>query len=67
MIDQGEGIADKEMSKIFDRHYRGKSVTSKGSGLGLAIVKRLCELYKWDVIIHKNDIKGLTAELKFSE
>ena len=66
VIDQGVGIEDKEMSQIFDRHYRGESVTSKGSGLGLAIVKRLCELYNWDVIIHKNDIKGLTAELKFA-
>ena len=65
VVDQGIGLEDKELSKIFDRHYRGQEVTSKGSGLGLAIVKRLCELYNWQVIIHKNDISGLTAELIF--
>jgi signal transduction histidine kinase len=65
VVDQGVGLEDKELSKIFDRHYRAPEVTSKGSGLGLAIVKRLCELYNWQVIIHKNDISGLTAELIF--
>jgi signal transduction histidine kinase len=65
VVDQGIGLKDNELTKIFDRHYRAPEVTSKGSGLGLAIVKRLCELYCWQVIIHKNDINGLTAELIF--
>ncbi|MBL4661437.1 MAG: HAMP domain-containing histidine kinase [Alcanivoracaceae bacterium] len=63
VIDQGTGVGKDELPKLFDRHYRGSSVTAKGSGLGLAIVKRLCELYNWKVIIHKNDTSGLTAEL----
>ena len=65
VIDQGSGVSKDELPKLFDRHYRGSSVTAKGSGLGLAIVKRLCELYNWKVIIHKNDTSGLTAELIF--
>lgn len=65
VIDQGTGVSNEELPKLFDRHYRSNSVTQKGSGLGLAIVKRLCELYNWTVIIHKNDISGLTAELIF--
>jgi len=65
VIDQGTGVGKDELPKLFDRHFRGSSVTAKGSGLGLAIVKRLCELYNWQVIIHKNDISGLTAELIF--
>ena len=67
VVDQGTGIAKEELPKLFDRHFRGSSVTTKGSGLGLAIVKRLCELYRWQVIIHKNDISGLTAELIFNQ
>lgn len=67
VVDQGTGVTKEELPKLFDRHFRSDTVTQKGSGLGLAIVKRLCELYKWDVIIHKNDISGLTAELVFSE
>ena len=65
VIDEGSGVTTKELPKLFDRHYRGRSVTAKGSGLGLAIVKRLCELYNWEVIIQKNDTTGLTAELIF--
>lgn len=65
VVDQGTGVTKEELPKLFDRHYRGEAVTVKGSGLGLAIVKRLCELYNWKVIIHKNDTSGLTAELIF--
>ncbi|MCF6288329.1 MAG: HAMP domain-containing histidine kinase [Proteobacteria bacterium] len=65
VIDEGTGVSQEELPKLFDRHYRGDAVTVKGSGLGLAIVKRLCELYNWQVIIHKNDTSGLTAELIF--
>ena len=65
VIDQGVGVSIEELPKLFDRHYRGDNVTTKGSGLGLAIVKRLCELYHWQIIIHKNDLSGLTAELIF--
>ena len=65
VVDQGKGVAKEELPKLFERHFRGGNVTAKGSGLGLAIVKRLCELYNWQVIIHKNDISGLTAELIF--
>jgi signal transduction histidine kinase len=67
VVDQGTGVAKEELPKLFDRHFRGSSVTAKGSGLGLAIVKRLCELYRWHVIIHKNDNSGLTAELIFKQ
>ena len=65
VVDQGTGVSKEELPKLFDRHFRGDAVTAKGSGLGLAIVKRLCELYNWKVIIHKNDTSGLTAELVF--
>jgi signal transduction histidine kinase len=65
VVDQGSGVSKKELPKLFDRHYRAETVKVKGSGLGLAIVKRLCDLYNWQVIIHKNDTSGLTAELIF--
>ncbi len=66
VVDQGTGVSKDELPKLFERHFRGDAVTAKGSGLGLAIVKRLCELYNWRVIIHKNDGSGLTAELIFT-
>jgi len=65
VVDQGAGVSEEELPKLFDRHFRSDAVTQKGSGLGLAIVKRLCELYHWKVIISKNETSGLTAELIF--
>lgn len=65
VVDEGAGVSKQELPKLFDRHFRSDKVTQKGSGLGLAIVKRLCDLYNWQVIIHKNDISGLTAEIIF--
>ena len=67
VVDEGMGVSNDELPQLFDRHYRSNKVTQKGSGLGLAIVKRLCELYNWQAVIHKNDISGLTAELIFTK
>jgi signal transduction histidine kinase len=41
--DRGTGIARKDLSRVFERFYRGGNVTSSGSGLGLPIAKRIAE------------------------
>jgi two-component system phosphate regulon sensor histidine kinase PhoR len=41
--DRGNGIARKDLSRIFERFYRGGNVTVSGSGLGLPIAKRIVE------------------------
>jgi signal transduction histidine kinase len=41
--DRGTGIARKDLSRIFERFYRGGNVTVSGSGLGLPIAKRIVE------------------------
>lgn len=53
--DNGEGIAEAHLSKIFDMFYRA-SATSDGSGLGLYIVKSMVE--KMDGIIKVTSIIG---------
>ncbi len=63
--DQGPGIDEQDLPRIFDRHYRGKESGSKGAGLGLAIVKRLCELYGWQVRFQNATEGGLRAEIWF--
>lgn len=64
--DQGPGIEEADLPKIFDRHFRGQSTSgSKGAGLGLAIVKRLCELYGWQIRFANADEGGLLATIRF--
>jgi signal transduction histidine kinase len=41
--DKGTGIARKDLSRVFERFYRGGNVTVSGSGLGLPIAKRIVD------------------------
>ena len=45
--DTGVGIAPAELSRVFDRFYRGSAARriAPGSGLGLAIARRIAEIY----------------------
>lgn len=64
--DEGVGVTESELPKLFQRHYRANKSSSKGSGIGLAIVKRLCDLYNWHIEIRRNKTTGLTAILTFN-
>ena len=41
--DHGTGIAQNDVSRIFEQFYRGGNVTVSGSGLGLTIAKQIVE------------------------
>ena len=44
----GEGVPEKELTKVFEQFYRAeksRSVQGGGAGLGLAIVKKIVELH----------------------
>lgn len=44
--DQGPGIVQDEVNKLFEKFYRGRMITSeRGLGLGLAICKRIIEAH----------------------
>lgn len=45
--DRGMGIAPQDLSRIFERRYRGAD--SRGLGLGLYLVKRMCDRLGWSV------------------
>lgn len=58
----GEGIAQSEIDKIFDKYYRIKGTDKEGVGLGLAIVKEIVELHRGTIDVFSQPGK----ETKFS-
>lgn len=49
VTDDGHGIAEDELDKIFEPHYRGRGCRGAGMGIGLSIVSRICEREGWIV------------------
>jgi two-component system phosphate regulon sensor histidine kinase PhoR len=66
--DSGEGIPERELSRIFQRFYqidRSRSKTRPGSGLGLAIVKHLAQLHRATVDVESAVGVGSTFRVSF--
>jgi two-component system sensor histidine kinase KdpD len=59
--DNGEGIADQDLPRIFERFQRSESsgrMNRKGIGLGLSLCKSIVEAHKGEITIRKNFPKG---------
>lgn len=66
IIDQGAGIPENEMSRIWDRLYRGdQSRTSRGLGLGLSFVQAIAHAHQSTIEVFNNPSKGCTFRLTF--
>lgn len=56
IADNGIGISDEEISKVFDRFYRcDKSRTIQGNGLGLSLVKAAVEIHNGQIELYSNN------------
>jgi len=66
IVDEGIGIPENEIPKIWDRLYRGdKSRSTKGLGLGLSFVLAIMEAHKGKIEVYNNPSKGCTFRLRF--
>lgn len=55
--DQGTGIKDEEINRLFERFYQGKN-ESGGSGIGLSYVKAIVEQHGGRIGAYQNSDKG---------
>ncbi len=66
--DNGIGIEEEHLGRIFERFYRvnkSRSRETGGTGLGLSIVKHVCALYNAEPVVHSRYGEGTTVEVKF--
>lgn len=62
--DEGEGISQEEIDKIFDPFYRSDSAKNQtGLGLGMAIVQNCCQSLNIDISINSDISKGTSVTL----
>ncbi len=64
--DNGIGIPENEISRVFDRFYRvdkSRSGADKSNGLGLSICKWIVEAYHGDIRIVSKEGKGTTVAI----
>lgn len=67
--DQGIGIAEEDLGRIFERLYRVEKSRNKqqgGLGLGLAIVKELVDEHGWQIEVESELDKGSTFRIKIN-
>ncbi len=66
VIDQGQGIAEEDLPKVFDRFYQGDGPNKRagdGTGLGLHIAKKVVEAHGGYIGVESEFGKGSTFYL----
>jgi PAS domain S-box-containing protein len=65
VTDAGEGVADAERGRVFDRFYKGASARARpGAGLGLYLVRMIAEAHGGDVALTSKPGKGSTFTIR---
>ena len=67
VIDNGYGIPDYAIEKVFDKFYSlpRKDSKKKSSGLGLSITKQIVELHNGKILLEKNYQTGVAVTVYF--
>ncbi|MFP5386090.1 MAG: ATP-binding protein [Bacteriovoracia bacterium] len=62
--DSGPGIKDKEVHKVFEKYWTGRSSQSEGTGLGLFICKTIVEAHDGHIFV--DNVPGSGARFRFT-
>ena len=63
--DDGEGISQEHLPRIFDRFYRADPTRPGGAGLGLAIVKAIIDAHNGEITLQSTPGSGTTVTIVF--
>lgn len=66
IIDEGSGISDQDMNKVFQKYYRGASCQAKGTGLGLYVTRQIIRQSKGKLEYTSNKPKGSIFTISFA-
>jgi len=69
VIDQGDGMSEEQVSRVFDKFYRANSSKSSivGFGLGMSIVKKIVEDHSGNIWIDSELGKGTQVHFTLPE
>lgn len=66
ILDQGQGIPEAELERVFEPFYRLESSRSRdtgGTGLGLGIARNIAQMHGGDLLLRNRPYSGLEAIL----
>ncbi len=64
--DEGPGIPEGEMEKVFEPFYRleqSRNRETGGTGLGLSVARSIIRAHGGDIVLRKRDEGGLRVEI----
>jgi signal transduction histidine kinase/predicted metal-dependent phosphoesterase TrpH len=62
--DNGIGICEEDLEKIFEPYYRGKNISiEEGKGIGLSFVKEVIDLHGGKILVQSEPNKGSTFSI----
>ena len=65
VINHGDGISDDEISRLFQKYFRGRNAQQKpGAGLGLYLVERIAHLHDGHIEVASNPGQGSCFTLR---
>ena len=69
VFDNGSGMTQQELDRLFTRYYRGESTQAKpeGSGLGMAIAKQIVEAHGGTIQAHSKLSEGTEIIIRIPE